>query len=56
MGEYGKWLGYSSEPCPNCGRFRLEQYENGKEVCEKCEWCPQDQGYVDRNKMYPDGE
>ena len=23
--------------CPNCGRYRLEQYENGKDRCEKCE-------------------
>lgn len=34
-------------PCPNCGRYRLENYENGKQVCEKCNWCPQENDYVD---------
>lgn len=47
MSKWGKCLGYSSEPCPNCGRYRLERYENGKEICEKCEWCPQDENYID---------
>ena len=50
--EWGKYLGYSADPCPNCGRYRLERYENGKEVCEKCGWCPQDGKYVDRERMY----
>ena len=53
MSEYGKWLGYSSDPCPNCGRVRLERYENGKEVCEKCGWCPQENRYVDIEEIYP---
>lgn len=52
MAEWGKYLGYSADPCPNCGRYRLERYENGKEVCEKCGWCPQDGEYVDRERMY----
>lgn len=50
--RWGRSLGYSTEPCPKCGRVRLEQYQNGKQVCEKCEWCPQDQVYVDRYRMY----
>ena len=45
--HFGKCLGYDSEPCPNCGRVRLENYENGKQVCEKCGWCPQNNDYVD---------
>lgn len=45
--DFGRCLGYSNTPCPNCGRVRLENYENGKQVCEKCQWCPQDEEYVD---------
>lgn len=45
--DYGKCLGYSETPCPNCGRLRLEQYESGKDICEKCYWCPQEQRYVE---------
>lgn len=56
MSNWGKWLGYSAQPCPNCGRVRLELYENSKEVCEKCGWCPQDQTYVDRERMYEETE
>ena len=52
MDNWSECLGYTGTPCPNCGRFRLERYANGKEVCEKCEWCPQDQAYVDREKMW----
>lgn len=43
--DFGKLLGYDNEPCPNCGRLRLENYENSKQVCEKCLWCPQDDEY-----------
>lgn len=47
MNEWSKCLGYTGTPCTNCGRYRLERYANGKERCEKCEWCPQEQRYVD---------
>lgn len=50
--NWGKCLGYTGKPCPNCGRVRLERYDNGKEVCEKCEWCPQEGRYIDREEMY----
>ena len=53
MSEWGKCLGYCSERCPNCGRVRLERYENGKEVCEKCGYCPQESRYVDIEEIYP---
>ena len=46
MSKFGKCLGYTSTPCPNCGRYRLELYENNKRVCEKCEWCVEDEDYV----------
>ena len=49
--DYGKCLGYSSTPCPNCGRQRLEQYESGKDICEKCHWCPQEQRYVESDGL-----
>lgn len=47
MSSFGKCLGYTGTPCPNCGRYRLELYENNKRVCEKCEWCVEDEEYVD---------
>lgn len=53
MGEWGKCLGYTGNSCPKCGRVRLERYENRKEVCEKCEWCPQDNRYVETEEIYP---
>ena len=52
--NFGICLGYCGEPCPECGRFRLEEYTNGKHVCEKCGWCPENNNYVDPyeyNKM-----
>lgn len=45
-GTFGKNIGYSETPCPKCGRMRLEQYDNGNQVCEKCQWCPQTNDYV----------
>lgn len=55
MTKWGKCLGYTGTPCPNCGRYRLEKYENGKEICEKCEWCPQENKYIDDwSEVFPD--
>lgn len=34
----GNFLHYTGLPCPNCGRNRVELYENGEERCEKCDW------------------
>lgn len=56
MIRLGKYLGYSPKPCPECGRYRLERYERGKEVCEKCGWCPQLKVYVDREEVYEEAE
>ena len=50
--KLGKYLGYAETPCPNCGRLRLERYESGIEICEKCNWCPQEQRYVDWKETY----
>ncbi len=33
-----KYLGYSHTPCPNCGRLRVERWDDGSEICEKCLW------------------
>ncbi len=54
MQKWGKCIGYTGTPCPQCGRYRVELYENGKRVCEKCEWCIEDETYIDRYKMYED--
>ena len=53
---WGKCLGYSPERCPNCGRVRLENYENGKQICEKCQWSPQEQRYIEDEELYPPEE
>lgn len=54
MCKFWKRLRYSNTPCPNCGRFRLELYENGKERCEKCAWCPQENRYIEDEEFYDD--
>lgn len=34
----GDILHYTGAPCSNCGRGRVELYENGEQRCEKCDW------------------
>lgn len=41
----GKCLGYISELCSKCGRARVEQYEHGDLICEKCNWNETTQAY-----------
>jgi ribosomal protein L37AE/L43A len=36
--DRGKCLGYTGEPCTKCSRVRVEAYENGDKICEKCRW------------------
>jgi ribosomal protein L37AE/L43A len=50
---FGECFGYSNEPCPECGRYRLENYSYGMQVCEKCHWCPQEGRYVESEELYP---
>lgn len=38
---------YTGEDCEKCGRERVCKCENGKRRCEKCNWCPEEQRYVD---------
>ena len=35
--DVAEWL---QEKCPNCGRMRLNISVNGKKLCEKCDYCP----------------
>jgi ribosomal protein L37AE/L43A len=46
--EFPEWelMDYVAEPCPNCGRERLCECENGMHRCEKCNWCPELGEYV----------
>jgi len=34
--EMGDLIGYIDKPCVNCGRYRVEKFSTGIEVCEKC--------------------
>ena len=45
MRSIGKLVGYTGNKCPNCGRVRVERYESGLEICEKCNWCEQTKSY-----------
>lgn len=45
MGNLGEYIGYTEEPCPNCGRMRVEKWSCGKRICEKCHWCIDDEKY-----------
>ena len=45
MRSIGKLIGYTGNKCPNCGRLRVERYESGLEICEKCNWCEQTKSY-----------
>jgi len=29
---------YTGKECPNCGRVRVELWNNGERICEKCNW------------------
>ena len=32
----GELIGYTGEHCANCNRVRVELWENGDKICEKC--------------------
>lgn len=36
--KMGKNEGYIDKVCPKCGRWRVEKWSCGKEICEKCHW------------------
>lgn len=56
MTSWGECLGYTGELCPQCGRCRVELYENNKRVCEKCDWCVEDESYVDWDAVYAEDD
>ena len=43
--QIGECVGYFNLKCPNCDRLRVEHYQGGKDICEKCNWCIQDDEY-----------
>lgn len=44
--EEAKLIGYTGDTCKNCKRVRVELWDNGNKICEKCFW---DQ---DKNEYY----
>lgn len=54
MSRFGEWQGYIGEPCKNCGRYRVEHYSSGFEICEKCRWCEQFHKYIPDDEFYDD--
>lgn len=34
--KMGELIGYTGKPCIRCGRCRVEKFNTGIEVCEKC--------------------
>ena len=45
MNNLGELLEYTGEPCPNCGRVRVQKWSCGKHICEKCNYCIEDDKY-----------
>lgn len=56
MIDFGNILGYTGEPCPNCGRLRLEKYDKGYTICEKCQWCIELDRYIMDYEFLDDNE
>jgi len=42
LGDYEN----GEEGCPHCKRMRLCKCANGVHRCEKCNWCPELNGYA----------
>ena len=36
--EYLRAIKYTGDECPHCKRIRVELFENGKKICEKCSY------------------
>ena len=56
MSKFGEYQGYTGKPCINCGRYRVEHFSNGFDVCEKCHWCPRLDNYVSDDDFYEEAE
>lgn len=52
MMNFGKCFGYCNSPCPKCNRYRLERFEAGRTVCEKCQWCIELERYVTDEEVF----
>lgn len=37
---------YDGTDCENCGRERVLRYDNGRRICEKCNWDQEFHGYA----------
>lgn len=43
---------YTGTDCINCGRNRVLQYGNGRQICEKCNWDQKANDYaIDHNHI-----
>ena len=42
LGDYDN----GEDGCPHCKRMRLCKCDNGMHRCEKCNWCPELNGYA----------
>lgn len=54
MSKFGDYEGYTGKPCAECGRYRVEHFSKGFDICEKCRWCPQLDNYVLDDEFYED--
>lgn len=54
MGKFGKNGDYIGKPCEKCGRYRVEHFSKGFDICEKCQWCVQLGRYVSDDEIYDD--
>lgn len=52
-GKEDKIIGYQPQDCINCGRHRVELYESGMLVCEKCGFNQKTKEYVDDRYYSP---
>jgi ribosomal protein L37AE/L43A len=49
----GATVWYIGDPCPKCGRFRVERYTCGRSICEKCHYCVEEDRYVTDEEISP---
>jgi ribosomal protein L37AE/L43A len=47
--DRGRIIGYTDKECVNCGRLRVELWENGDKICEKCNWNQEKEEYEHPN-------
>lgn len=49
--KIGSYIKYTGQPCPKCGRYRLELYTSGLSICEKCLYCVEEQRYIPEDEL-----